>query len=97
MAKSPAIGLCTCPDCGYEKCEIKRDKNGDAYRFCPADDCNLQTFTRDPIKSARMIAKMKPISEVSAPPAIQKTENIPKPQKPTENAPTALKSGLLMD
>lgn len=63
MDKKPTIGHMTCPDCDFPDAEIKLDKNGCAYRFCP--DCNLQTFTRKPEKSKRMIAKMRPVAPVT--------------------------------
>lgn len=63
MDKSKIIGHMACPDCDFPDAEIKLDKNQCAYRFCP--DCNLQTFTRKPEKSRRMIAKMRPVQPVT--------------------------------
>lgn len=55
MAKSPAEGLMTCPECGYEHAEIKSAKSGFKYRYCP--DCNAQYFTRNQQASDRLAAK----------------------------------------
>lgn len=57
MAKSEALGKCTCPDCGFVDAEIKTSKSGLAYRWCP--DCNLQTFARNQTQSDRMINSMR--------------------------------------
>jgi len=95
MALSKPIGYCTCPDCGHTDCEIKEDKNGHAYRFCP--ECNLQTFTRDTVKSERMKSKMRPAHSESG--QETKINDAPKPtqQKPAEKPATASKVGLLLD
>lgn len=95
MALSKPIGLCTCPDCGHTDCEIKKDKNGHAYRFCP--ECNLQTFTRDDVKSERMMKSMRPIKAEQGQPSEKPAAPIPKQPKPAEDAPSVKKSGLLLD
>lgn len=54
MANGSPLALCTCPECGFKEAEIKKAKNGTAYRFCP--DCSAQYFTQKPEKSARLFA-----------------------------------------
>ncbi|MFO0255637.1 MAG: hypothetical protein ACK52V_16120 [Betaproteobacteria bacterium] len=63
MAKKPVIGYMQCPDCDFPDAEVREDKHSLAYRYCP--ECNLQTFTREPVKDARMRARMR--ANVSTP------------------------------
>lgn len=59
MAKNNAIGHTDCHVCGFADAEIKLDKTGKAYLFCP--DCNIQSFTRNQTQSDKLIAKMRPV------------------------------------
>lgn len=60
MAKTSAIGHTQCHICGFNDAEVKLDKNGKAYLFCP--DCNIQSFTRHENQSSKLLAKMRPVS-----------------------------------
>lgn len=60
MAKTPAIGHTACPVCP-KIAEVKLDKAGRAYIFCP--DCNIQLFTRYEHQSKFLLAKMRPVVE----------------------------------
>lgn len=67
------LGHCTCPECDFPDAEIKEDKNGHPYRYCP--DCNVQTFSRgEPKRAKNMLAKMRPLPGNSNP-APAATEN----------------------
>lgn len=76
MAKSQAIGHVDCHVCGLEA-EIKQDKNGKAYIYCP--DCNIQSFTRTEYQSNKLLARMRPVTvtENAPPVAAQKVEITP--------------------
>lgn len=84
MPKTAPIGHMKCPDCDFPDAEIKLDKNGRAFRFCP--DCNLQTFTRKPAEHNRMIARMRPVT-VENPAPENTPEPTPKPEKKPEFTP----------
>lgn len=60
MAKTNAIGHTQCHICGFNDAEVKLDKNGKAYLFCP--DCNIQSFTRYEHQSGKLLAKMRPVT-----------------------------------
>lgn len=87
------LGLCTCPECDFPDAEIKEDKNGHPYRYCP--DCNVQTFSRgEPKRAQNMLKKMRPLpgngnTEPAAPAAKPVTNNPP--------PPAAKKSGFALD
>jgi|GEM_PF-1374919 len=55
MAKREILGRVDCPECGMSGAEVKRQKNGLAYRWCP--ECNAQYFTRTAETSARLLEK----------------------------------------
>lgn len=76
------VGYTTCPECGYADAELKGDKNGDLYRWCPQEDCAVQSFTRGkPARTRRMLAAMRPAAPAAAPaPAAD-------PVKPADPAP----------
>lgn len=57
MAKKEIIGLMVCPECGLEGAEVKRQKNGLLYRYCP--DCDAQYFPRTQAASDLLAAKLK--------------------------------------
>lgn len=49
------LGECVCPECGFTGAEIKKQKSGLAYRWCP--ECNAQYFARCEATSGRLLAK----------------------------------------
>jgi Zn-finger nucleic acid-binding protein len=76
------VGLMNCPECGLEGAQVKRQKNGLAYRFCP--DCAAQYFPRDEAASNRLLSKIKPVTvtaEIETPGPVTKTETETKPAK----------------
>jgi Zn-finger nucleic acid-binding protein len=80
MMGREVLGVVTCPECGLEGAQVKRQKNGLAYRFCP--DCAAQYFPRDEVASNRLLAKIKPASvTVTAEAPGPKPETEPKPAK----------------
>lgn len=44
MAKTEYYATMDCPMCGASGAEVRDDKNGQMYSFCPANSC--QSFTR---------------------------------------------------
>jgi len=52
MAKREVLGVMDCPECGMSGAEIKAQKSGLLYRWCP--DCNAQYFPRTVEASARL-------------------------------------------
>ena len=52
MAKREVVGVMICPECGMTGAEIKTQKNGLLYRYCP--ECNAQYFPRTAEASARL-------------------------------------------
>lgn len=60
MAKKQMLGVMACPECGFPDAEIKPQKNGLLYRYCP--DCNAQYFPRTVEASDRLAARMTPVS-----------------------------------
>ena len=66
------LGLMQCPECGFMEAQVKEQKNGLAYRFCP--DCSAQYFTRRPVDSDRLILKIRPASPVTGTGAQKKIE-----------------------
>jgi hypothetical protein len=82
------LGHCTCPECDFPDAEIKKDKNGYPYRYCP--DCNVQTFSRNkPKVAAAMLAKMRPLAGNSN--SQEKPAPAPAPKAP---APAPKKAGF---
>lgn len=60
MARGKLIGLMKCPECDFQDAEIRPDKSGAPYRFCP--DCTSQYFTRGvPHKVANLTKRMRPL------------------------------------
>ena len=77
------LGHMQCPECDFDEAEVKEDKNGHPYRFCP--DCNAQQFTRgDELRIANMFKKMRPVKSAAAPAPEQK------PAAPARGAGTLL-------
>lgn len=79
VQKSP-LGHMACPECGFPDAEIKADKNGNPYRYCP--DCSAQYMTHGrPHKVANLTARMRPIAA-----AVQALPGQP-PEQPPEQPP----------
>jgi hypothetical protein len=57
------LGLMKCPECGFNDAEVKADKSGQPYRFCP--ECTAQYFTRGGVKAKNMLAAMRPLQPVT--------------------------------
>lgn len=64
MSKSNPIGHTNCHICGFEEAEVKTDKNGKTYIYCP--DCNIQSFTRTEYQSTKLFLKMRPVTVTEA-------------------------------
>lgn len=52
MAKREVLGTMTCPECGKTGAEVKKQKGGLLYRWCP--ECNAQYFPRTEETSERL-------------------------------------------
>lgn len=101
MAKREVIGVCNCTECGFEDAEIKAQKSGLLYRWCP--ECNAQYFTRDTVTSERLRAKIRgavpKVAPVTVPDsAPEPVKPAPKPAQKVEAVPVPVvipkKSGL---
>jgi hypothetical protein len=85
--KKTAIGHVRCPVCDHADAEVKEDKNGHAFIFCP--DCAAQTFTRNPHRDAQLRKRMRPVTvtvtgdESSG----SQTETAPNTQPASSSAP----------
>lgn len=84
--KGQVIGHIECKTCGFGDAQVKVDKNGNAYGFCP--DCTQQWLTHGGEKDKKLRARMRPVSvtvtepAVTAPPVPLPTE-APVPSEPT--------------
>lgn len=76
------IGLVDCPECGLSGAQIKLQKSGLAYRFCP--DCAAQFFPRSEAESKRLLSKI-PVTGTGAAAVVEPV---------TEAKPAAKKSGF---
>lgn len=76
MPKKEAIGHMECPTCKHVDAEVKEDKNGHAFLFCP--DCATQVFTRNPHRDRHMRKNMRPVTV---------TEPTPEPEQKPEPEP----------
>lgn len=68
------LGHMSCPECGSQA-EVKKQKNGLAYRWCT--ECNAQYFPRTPEASDRLLAKC----------GAEKPDPVPKKEPVTVTAP----------
>lgn len=58
MAKKEVVGHMTCPECDFPDAEVKADKNGNLYRYCP--ECSAQYMTHGrPHKVENLKARMR--------------------------------------
>jgi len=86
MARGELIGLCVCPECNFPDAEVRPDKSGAPYRFCP--DCTAQYFSRGvPHKVKNLLSKIRQVAQQvtikNSPPAA----NDEKPQPTTPAVP----------
>lgn len=85
------LGTMRCPECGHDAAQVKEQKNGKPYRYCP--ECDAQYFARSDAAAAALLAKIgrapKLADEQGAAPAA-------KPAAPAAPAaaPAAKRSGL---
>lgn len=56
MAKREVLGTVACPECEHDGAEVKQQKNGLPYRYCP--DCDAQYFPRTTVAGRRLWAKI---------------------------------------
>lgn len=66
------IGHVECPVCDHADAQVKEDKNGHAFIFCP--DCAAQTFTRNEFRDRRLRARMRPVTVTVTEPLPIETE-----------------------
>lgn len=81
------MGTMACPECGGAA-EVKRQKNGLAYRWCM--DCHAQYFPRTAEASDRLLAKCGAAKPAPAP-AAPTTVTVPAPAPAPTAAPKASK------
>lgn len=60
MDKKTIIGHIYCPVCTSKDAEVKEDKNGHAFAFCP--DCATQVFTRNDYRDRHLRRNMRPVT-----------------------------------
>lgn len=95
MARGELIGHMLCPECGFTDAEVRPDKSGAPYRFCP--ECTAQYFTRGGVKASNLLKKIIPVAfevvVVNAPPAANDDGKkptppvvVPVPTKPTRKS-----------
>lgn len=99
MARAAAVGMLSCPICDFEEAEVRPDKNGHLYLFCP--DCNAQIFTRGcQVKERGLKAKMRPVA-VAVAAAVEEMEGggpvvVPEDLQVAAPAPKPEKRRLLL-
>ena len=67
--------------------EVKEDKNGKAFAFCP--DCATQVFTRNEFRDKRLRENMRPVT-------VTVTETVPLP-KPIPEKPKQIQAITMPD
>lgn len=93
--KKPIEGHIDCPICDHPDAEVKLDKNGALYVFCP--DCNAQVFTRGcPRKQAALLRKMRPIETPEPEEKPEAPTATPTPDPSTQPRPEKKRAGLLI-
>lgn len=79
MPKPKTIGFITCPTCDFPDMEVRRDKNGNPYAFCP--DCTQQMLTHGGEKGAKLLARMRPVPPAAGePPGEEVTDTDGEPE-----------------
>lgn len=84
MARAAAVGNLDCPVCDFKDGEIRPDRNGHLYFYCP--DCNAQIFTRGcQVKEGGFRRKMRAIAAAVEQVAQEvKAEEKPEPEPKPE-------------
>ncbi len=94
MAKrGKLIGLMTCPTCRFPDMEVRLDKNGNPYAFCP--DCTQQMLTHGGRRGELMRENMRPLpseDEPAEPEPEPVAEASPEPEPEPEPEPAAADS-----
>lgn len=88
MSKKEPIGHMECPTCKHPDAEVKEDKNGHAFLFCP--DCASQVFTRNPHRDRLMRKHMRPVTVTGTEPpplAVPAPKQEPAPEPAPAPAP----------
>lgn len=75
MAVKEVVGYIECPTCNFKDMEVKIDKRGNAFAYCP--DCDQQLFTHKKRKSDLMLARMRKVSGEPEPEAASETAAVP--------------------
>jgi hypothetical protein len=84
------IGHINCPVCTFEEMQVKKDKNGNAFAFCP--DCATQVFTRNAHRDHHLRKNMRPTAvTVTVTEPIQEPVpvTVPEPIPPAPKQPGA--------
>lgn len=76
MAKGEVIGHVACPLCGLEA-EVKTDKNGNPYVFCP--DCTCQVLTHGGPRADLLRRRMRPVGQAEEAAAEEVPAEVPAP------------------
>ena len=84
------LGVMVCPECGHQGAQVKAQKNGKPYRYCP--ECDAQYFARSDAAAAALMGKIgktwtAPVADAANAPA-------PAPAAKPAPAPAAKRSGL---
>ncbi|MES2367207.1 MAG: hypothetical protein V4563_15120 [Pseudomonadota bacterium] len=78
--KKTILGHVDCPLCD-KIAQVKEDKNGNAYLFCP--DCTAQVLTHGGEKDKLLRARMRPVTDTVPLPTVTDTVPLPLPTVPT--------------
>lgn len=91
IEKTNVIGhWAACFLCSSPKPEVRKDRNGNPYLWCPNPNCNVQVFTQGKGDRAKhMLAKMTPIAAAPATTAPSSAVAETKPAAAASSAPAA--------
>ncbi|MBC3930369.1 hypothetical protein [Undibacterium curvum] len=78
--KKEILGHTACPICRHADAEVKPDKNGHAFIFCP--DCAAQTFTRNEHRHKLLMGHIRPVTVTVQ----EQTKQPEQPEKPIQPA-----------
>lgn len=94
------IGEATCPDCGFEQCDVGFDKSGHPYRVCWGDECNgAQFFTHGKKPRVRsLLATFRPLPGKASADELRARYGLvdapaPAPEPESKPAPAPAKKG----
>lgn len=88
MARKDAIGHIACPECDFDRAEVREDKNGGLYRYCPA--CSAQYFTcGEATRERNLRAKMRPVPVTLTEPVTARAPAVPVTESAPVTAPAA--------